>query len=295
MVVNKTVTIAAHGYRCVVAPALGGSLLRLDYCDVPLLRPSDDATDPTQAANFPLLPFANRIGNGCFTFGDRDVALAPEPSTAPHAHHGQAWRTSWEVESCADDQILLAYRHHAGDWPWSYRATQHVALDAEGLRITLTLENLSGSAMPAGAGIHPYFVRHTTSRIIAWARTIWRNDETGLAVAPEADSRFAGRALSLSDLDGIDNFFAGPAEVLIEGGPMSVRLAGDPSVGFHLYAPVSQNYFCVEPVSHTPNSFGRGEFAPGDVIVPSAIHCWIFRIGAMSEAFDYNVAMRSTI
>ena len=45
----------------------------------------------------------------------------------------------------------------ADEWPWRYRAEQQFQLNPSALTVSLSIENLAQSPMPAMLGLHPYF------------------------------------------------------------------------------------------------------------------------------------------
>jgi aldose 1-epimerase len=251
-----------------IAPALGGSIMALDRGGAPVMRrgTGDDALD---TACFPLVPFANRIDHGRMTFGGAERAIAVDHLGAPHAIHGNGWRRAWSVEQASEDHATLRIDEEAGDWPWPYSAWQSFTLEADGLWVELTIQNRHESeAMPAGFGLHPYFPRSAQSQIAATSTTMWFNDITGLAQTPQDSGLFSGAPVAVEALEGLDNFFVAPdPRIAISGPDGSVTISG-PGAGFHLYCPADQDFFCVEPVSHAPNSFGRGEWGEHDILAP---------------------------
>jgi aldose 1-epimerase len=71
------------------------------------------------AACFPLVPYANRIRGGCFSFRGRTVRLAPNMTGDPSPLHGQGWLNPWNVEAASGSSAALIYRLEPGEWPWS--------------------------------------------------------------------------------------------------------------------------------------------------------------------------------
>ena len=68
-----------------LAPDLGGSVLAFTRLGKDLLRPTPPgAADVLEAACFPLVPYANRIAEGRFTFGGRSASLAPNMAGQAH-------------------------------------------------------------------------------------------------------------------------------------------------------------------------------------------------------------------
>lgn len=267
---------------CVVAPHVGGAIVSLTLDGNNILRPAPAGTsDILATACFPLVPFANRIDHGTFRIGHETVHLPADPCATPHAHHGHGWRRSWQVDDRSDTTLGLSFEREADNWPWRYRAEQLICISDTDLTIDLTLHNLQQSAaMPAGAGIHPYFPRHIDSQLEADARRYWRNDPSGLACAMAPSAHFRdGSPVSIAAVEGADNFFETDGQhVIVTGGGHRVSVEGS-EAGFHLYAPVGADYFCVEPVSHAPNSFGRGEFRKSDFIDPGRSRRWRLRLG----------------
>jgi aldose 1-epimerase len=145
-----------------LAPEIGGSVsaFRLHRGDrvEPLFRESPaDLSDVLQAGCFPMVAYVNRIRNGRFSFRGREVLIEPNMSPQRHPLHGQGWLKPWTVASTSASRAELRFSHEAGEWPWSYDATQVFTLDPAGLSIELSVTNTSGEVMPCGLGQHPYF------------------------------------------------------------------------------------------------------------------------------------------
>src|SRR4051794_979967 len=146
---------------CIV-PEVGGSVARFDWLDgdrrEPLFRPADQPLrEVLNAGCFPLVPFANRIRDGRFVCGAKEIRLAPNMAGDPSPLHGQGWLAPWSVVQRDDSAVALSFRHPAGEWPWTYEARQSLRLHAELLEIRLSCRNLSDDPMPCGLGLHPYY------------------------------------------------------------------------------------------------------------------------------------------
>jgi aldose 1-epimerase len=275
------ITLDAFGWRAVILPALGGAMASLHFEGEPVLRSAGpDVGDILDCASFPLVPFANRIGNGLLRIGERVVQLEREPVALPHAHHGHGWRRDWQVADVSDRHLILFYDNPGqgasgdGGWPWSYRAEQRFVIHPGGIHIDMAIVNRDPqSAMPCGTGFHPYFVRRRASAITLRATSIWANHPDGLAKALEPTDMFQGTQPVLVDaLEELDNFFPCAEPVTIWGGDHPVVIHGTAMVGVHVYVPAKEDYFCVEPVSHPPDAFGRGEYTAADIVAPGATY-----------------------
>jgi aldose 1-epimerase len=287
-----SITLDAFGWRAVIRPDLGGSMASLEFAGKPVLRSAGaDVGDILDCASFPLVPFANRIGSGLLRFGDRTARLDRESAAWPHAHHGHGWRRSWQVAEVNDRHLTLFYDHpgrsEEGDqgWPWHYRAEQRFAIHAGGVRIDLAIINRDlHSAMPCGTGIHPYFVRRRESAIIVRTTEMWANHPDGLARALEPTDMFQGvERVPVDHLEGLDNFFPCTEPVTILGGDHAVRLNGSAMAGVHIYVPAGEDYFCIEPVSHAPDAFGRGEYEVADILAPGETFHWRWDISSAAD------------
>ena len=264
-----------RGVICRILPEQGGALLALSIDGVQVLRPLPDLPDDIlQTAGFALVPFANRIAEGRFEFGGRQIVLPADPATPPHAHHGHGWRRPWQVVSRRDDFAELAFVHESGAWPWSYRAAQRVRLLGDGLELTLSISNLSDRRMPCGFGFHPYFAAPCSSYLEVRAPCRLRPDHRGI---PAIESAGLVGKHCLADLQPSDDILLDPTgQVLIGTCDWEVALTAAEAVGWQFYWPADRAYFCLEPVSHRPDSFNLP--VPIETIEPGAHRDWRFTI-----------------
>jgi aldose 1-epimerase len=275
------IVLERNGFQLVLIPDLGGSIRSFTLNGQNVLLPASEQKppNPLKTAGFPLFPFSGRIRNAKFSWNDRAVQLEGNFPPEPHAIHGQAWLASWTVDSVTADQALLSFDYQPGDWPWPYRAIQHFELMDDGLKLTLTLENLSAEEMPAGLGWHPYFPRGD-AELSANVSSIWVADHGEIPnrqaeLGKGTDIRVAQRVDALC----LDNaFVAQPAnaDIVWPSSGLHVSIRSTRVLG-HLvvYVPEGMDFFCVEPVSHAPdainspqewNDRGLSKLAPGEVL-----------------------------
>ena len=263
---KQLIALKRNGVLCTLDPDLGGSLLSLSVDSFELLRPApSEPRDVLDGACFPLVPFANRIADGTMNFRGRRVVLPADPAAAPHAHHGHGWRRRWRLVQVTEETAELEYRHTPDEWPWAYVTTQRVALVDGGARIDLSITNLSDEHMPAGLGLHPYFVRHEDDTIETRARTIVSSRD-GI---PTGEAPVVPGERPVAAVEGMDNLLLdGSGRARLRLGGVRCDLIASGAVGFHVYVPEGENFFCVEPVSHPPNAFAENAeqhaLAPGD-------------------------------
>jgi aldose 1-epimerase len=104
-----------------------------------------------------LVPWPNRIRDGRYSFGDRDLQLALTEPGRGNASHGLARWAAWTLEEHTAHSVSLQYRLMAQTgYPWLVDLHVLYDLSADGLTVTQTATNLSGSPAPYASGAHPY-------------------------------------------------------------------------------------------------------------------------------------------
>lgn len=268
--------LQAGDWRAEIRPDLGGAVTALEHGGRPVFRPTPaGTTDILATACFPLVPYANRIADGRFAFEGRAVRLPVLDAFAPHALHGDGWLRPWRVESLDVDRAVMSLdwpgvAEGEVGWPWPWRAVQSVALSPEGLTVTLELANTGDEAMPAGLGLHPYFVREPDASLDLRAEGVWLTDEREIPCAlasPSALMDWAGGA-PVTSAPFVDHAYAGwRAPALLSGGGRMIRIGASSNARWvQVYAPQGADFLCVEPVTHRPDALNAPDAAtPGPV------------------------------
>ena len=188
-----------------------------------------------------------------------------------------AWmmRSSWPspVRSATATRAVLSLRHTADTaWPFAFDATLTYDLTARGLAVTIAMTNRHTAPAPGGIGLHPYFPREHAPSLRFTAGGFLRNEDAlpveSLPITADID--FArGRPVDRIALDNCFEAWDGTAR--IDAGPASLTIQAEP-VFPHLqvFTPAGAGFFCVEPVSHTPDSINRPAsmqaLAPGQTL-----------------------------
>ena len=264
---DRLLTLRSGELELVLAPAAGCSTLRFDYRlgseKAEVFRGCDGVpASPVDAANFPLVPYVNRIRGGRFSFRGREVTIAENLDGDSSPLHGQGWLAAWTVVSAGESEADLRFRHQAGEWPWSYEARQLFTLGPRGLTVLLSCLNLSDEAMPCGLGQHPYF--NCTSRTILDTRVtdVWTIDETVLPVEKvPATGRFdlSKRQICGQDLDHGFAGWGGVARIDTPGLPFRVEISTSDACFFQVYSPRAGGFFAAEPVTHANAALNEPE------------------------------------
>ena len=265
---NGVVTLTSGRARCQIAPGAGGSVVgfwweaagrRIDW-----LRPASPTavarSDAGGMGCFPMVPYGSRIRDARFLFCGREVVETPADVEKRHALHGHGWRRAWHVIDRSDDRLTLSYEHDGDGWPWAYRVRQSFDLSPSALEMTLELENLSDTLMPAGLGFHPFFPSSPNASITARTSGVWLTDAEVMptertAVPPGWDLTAGRRVADVA----LDNVFTGwNGEAVVSWPERGARLgiaASQPLLSFLVvYTPRERDFFCVEPASHVTDA-----------------------------------------
>lgn len=148
--------IEAGGYRAVVTES-GGALRLLEHDGRPLVDGFAEDAIPTGGRGQLLMPWPNRIRDGSYSFGGTDHQLALTEPSRHNASHGLVRWAAWSVEEHTANSVSLGYRLMAQTgYPWTVDLHVLYDLSADGLTVTQTATNMSGSPAPYAQGAHPY-------------------------------------------------------------------------------------------------------------------------------------------
>jgi len=284
MIAEPEVLRLQHGsFELELCPGVGGAITAFRHRGRDLMRPAAPAffaeRDPLLASSFALVPFSNRVADRRFGFQGQVYELPENFPSEPHAIHGQGWEHAWTVGAADARRAVLEFEHRIAGTPLDYRARLTLTLGERGLDVTLELTNAGAGPMPAGLGLHPYFVRTPGVTLRARLGRVWLMDERTLPTEPAslpAGWDFAG-APRLANR-AMDHCFAGwdgRAELHWPESGITLELEADPLFG-HLvvYIPPGRELFCVEPVSHVNDGFNLAERGVPDtgvrVLAPGA-------------------------
>ncbi len=258
-----------------LAPSAGGSIARFTVNGVDLLRPMASADvnsgKGNNAAAYPLVPFSNRIAGGHLDFEGETFHLKRNWPGVAHPMHGDGWAHAWKVVHADELTTDIAYEHQRagaeGGWPFRYRARQSYRLEADRLVVGMAIDNLEDRAVPAGLGLHPFFVREADTELSCHTEAVWRTDDEVLPVERmpvPAEWDFEKRRRV--DRVELDNCFDGwTGKATIAWPRRRLRLDLEASELFRhlvIYVPHGQPYFCVEPVSHASGEVGTLPLGP---------------------------------
>ena len=191
------VTLENEVWKLEVVPDVGASIYglsaKLDGAWQPIMRPTTPealaAKKSSACSSFTLAPFSNRVRDAKFKFHGREYQLR---STSPDGgtQHGDVRNRPWRVEQVGQSLECDFDSRDFADFNFPFAFTMRVtySLDGSDFLTTLELENVGPETMPAGFGIHPYFVRSlpgSSDAVLQFgAKKYYETDSSFMPTAP---------------------------------------------------------------------------------------------------------------
>lgn len=149
--------VITHGpWRACIAE-VGGSLRTLTHDGEDVVVGYDVDARADAARGHVLAPWPNRIRDGVYTFDGVERQLALTEPARHNASHGLTHWLPWQVVEHSGARLRVAITvHPQPGWDWTLRLETTYSVDDDGLTVTPSAHNLSGSPCPFGWGAHPY-------------------------------------------------------------------------------------------------------------------------------------------
>ena len=253
--------------RLEVTPSIGGAVVGFDYKNgsvtYPIFRRCQteitESLSPLDTSSFPLLPYSNRLRDGCFTFDGTKYKHPLNCLPEIHASHGDAWMRPWHV-TCQSNQHIEMRLGPATGQPIKYSAIQVFRLLGTELSISLQITNVGMVKGPFGMGLHPYFNREDDTRIICNLESKWELDGDLMPVRLSANQLYSQMhyGMDIKDLPEAGAYFgqSADAEIIWPSSGLRVRVTTISSLRHAIiWCPAGQKFFCYEPVSHMVDGF----------------------------------------
>jgi galactose mutarotase-like enzyme len=139
-----------------INPNLGGAIVGVYLNKVAIMQSNLHASDPRQAACFIMAPFCGWLPKQGFNWLGQHYQPNSNLTDGKPAVHGYGWQSRCEIIEQSNHSLTLNYPPNK-HWPWSYKLTQQIELNADSISITLLYTNMANNVAPASLGLHPYF------------------------------------------------------------------------------------------------------------------------------------------
>lgn len=269
--IGQPVLLEKGHLRLQIFPRDGARITSLQAFGFEVLRQWEPQRRAFQYGCFPMVPWAGRLGDATLTVGEKQHVLpANKP---PHALHGMACYSSWEIVEQKEDTLRLRMRLGA-PWPWQGEVLQTLTLEDDALILRLEIHTIS-ETFPASAGWHPWFVKRLDPQ----------NEEEQLQVLFNADwmeeagsnelptgNKIPPRSGPWDDCFG---FYAGLNVRLQWQGKLSMAMTS--SAQSLVVFDKQPDATCVNPLTQAPNEINRAPqfVSPGGPLVIETI--WRFK------------------
>jgi aldose 1-epimerase len=270
-----------------IAPEIGASVVnlrgRVAGQFLPIMRATKlealEKHSSSALSSFILAPFSNRIRGAKFAFNGREYQLK---TTTPdgNTQHGDVRNRAWTVVKHDPETLEGWFDSRAQpdfNFPWPITMNVVYELEENVLETRLELRNVSPEPMPAGFGLHPYFVRqlaNSSDVVLGFsAGGVYETDDELMptqAMKPvPADLSFSSpRAVGIQQLNHGFGAWDGHANLTYLDSGVRVVMEADP-IFTHLVAfTAPDGSLAIEPVTNATDGFNLAENGvPGTGVV----------------------------
>ncbi len=147
-----------HGDQRAIVTEVGGTLRSYQVAGRDVLDGFGPEEMPTGGRGQVLLPWPNRNAGGAYTFGGRAHQLPISEPRHGNASHGLTRWQPWRPINHSADRITLDLKiFPQSGYPFALALELAYRLSDAGLEVRTTARNAGATALPFGAGHHPYF------------------------------------------------------------------------------------------------------------------------------------------
>ena len=106
----------------------------------------------------PLLPWPNRLADGHYEFRGQQLQVPIDEVARNNASHGLTRWLNWRLVEQTDERVCLEHvLHPRPGYPFTLALNAEYALASPGFSVSIRAHNVGRTALPFGAGQHPYF------------------------------------------------------------------------------------------------------------------------------------------
>jgi aldose 1-epimerase len=136
---------------------VGGGIRSYSVGECDVLEPYALEAMCDGAHGTPLMPWPNRLADGCYEFdGSRLQVAITEPPRHNAIHGFLRWR-AWRAVERKPERVVMGIRlHPLSGYPFALDVRIEYRLQERGLDVTTTATNIGAYTCPFGAGQHPY-------------------------------------------------------------------------------------------------------------------------------------------
>jgi aldose 1-epimerase len=280
-----------HGDQRAVAVEVGGGLRLYERAGRAVVAGYAENEAAPASMGLPLVPWPNRLRDGRYPFGDRELQVPINEPERNNAIHGFGRSASWKASERRPESVTLTRLvEPTPGYPFTLACSVTYSLQDRGLSCLLRFENRGREALPVGAGHHPYF-RPGDAPLDRWrlrlpagscleldGRMIPTGRELDVAGTDKdfrAEREIGAVVLDTAytglepDPDGLVRVTLAAPEGASQASPLRVWMGpGTTHVMVYTGEAIGRTALAIEPMSCPPNAFQSGEgvrvLGPGD-------------------------------
>jgi aldose 1-epimerase len=147
----------AHGDQRAVIVEVGGGVREYSAADRPVLQSYPVGEMCDGAHGTPLIPWPNRLADGCYHFDGIDHKLPLSEPEKGNAIHGLLRWRPWRASERQPSRVVMSTRlHPQPGYPFALDVSVAYELSDGGLTVSTTAVNIGKRTCPYGTGQHPY-------------------------------------------------------------------------------------------------------------------------------------------
>ena len=265
---NKLIILENEILYVEINPILGGSIknffIKNKNIKIPVFREASNKIrkkdDVLLNSFFSLIPFSGRIGNALLKFKSKTYNLKKNFKGELSALHGDGWQNPWIVKNLEKNCVIMKLSAKNKNWPFKYSGHLIIKINNNELKISLEIKNLDIKSMPCGLGLHPWFDMTANASLQMNAKKFWivGKDNLFKKVSNLSKNIDFSRGKKLINTNLVNGFseWNGFATIVWPEKKLSLNIESSKNLK-HLivYTPYNENFFCIEPVSHSVDAF----------------------------------------
>lgn len=254
--------VASNSYAT-ISLENGASILELVMNGTTLISQPENLPYSESYAASLLFPFANRINNGTYNFGDKSYQLNCNQIEEGHAIHGLIYNKKFEIvtenSSEKESHITLKYDELNGEqgFPFKYSITVTYKLSLNRFVVEIQIKNTDDKIFPFSLGWHPYFKTRNlaNSTLVFSAKQQFLNDSRNIPIQTDdlSGKRYLDFNVSKDDCYALNHktveFYTPDYNMRLENGTSSNYL--------QIFTPKQQNLVAIEPMTAAPDCFNN--------------------------------------
>lgn len=277
---SDIVILENNSLQVAISDRVGASVYSLKYRLngewVEVMRPTPEEAlakhEPGRFSSFPMIPYSNRLAEGVLSYGGKQYSLEPNNADG-HRIHGDVRNKPWKVVTQESDVLIVEFdsMDFPGiGWPFPFKARMEFGVSGNSFTTTMLVKNVGEEEMPAGMGIHPYFMRRLTDLdhkvfVAIPVQGAYPGETpipTGTWLKAPSEINFShGKELTEAFLDKCYRADDPTYVITWPGSGVKLTMAADP-VYKHviIYCPLDDHeFFAVEPVTNCNNGFNMAD------------------------------------